>query len=211
MTRILHIEASPRGLRSHSSGLAKRYLASLGEQDAAVAFDRLDLWREPLPHLEGPLIAAKYQRLQGLPLAAQEASAWRAIEEMVRRLDAADRVVLSTPLWNFSIPYRLKHWIDLVTQPGLSFAFDPERGYSPRLRDRPVDILLASAGDYRDGPSRGRPDLASPYLLEAFAFIGLKSVKLVRVGPTVGPAREVAAGLDGAAAELGLPASVGHS
>ncbi|TVS05393.1 MAG: hypothetical protein EA413_06875 [Cyanobium sp. PLM2.Bin73] len=32
-------------------------------------------------------------------------------------------------MWNFSIPYKLKHWIALVTQPGLSFGFDPATGY----------------------------------------------------------------------------------
>lgn len=204
MTRVLHIEASPRGQRSQSSNLARRHLTAIRERDATVAVDQMDLWREELPHLEGPLIAAKYQRLKGAPLTAQEASSWGAIEQMVQRLDAADRVVLSTPLWNFSIPYRLKHWIDLVTQPGLSFAFHPEHGYSPLLRDRPVDILLASAGDYRDGPSRGRPDLASPYLLEALAFMGLQSVRLVRIGPMVGPEPLVTAGLDRAAQALGL-------
>ena len=32
---------------------------------------------------------------------------------MALRFSLADRVLISTPMWNFSIPYKLKHWIDL--------------------------------------------------------------------------------------------------
>lgn len=113
---------------------------------------------------------------------------------MVARLDAADVILLSTPMWNFNIPYRLKHWIDLVTQPGLSFSFDPANGYAPLLRDRPVIVILASAGDYAQGESFGRPDLATGYLKAALRFIGFADAEIVPVGPTVGQSDRIAAG-----------------
>ena len=34
-------------------------------------------------------------------------------------------------MWNFGIPYKLKQWIDVITQPGLAFRFDPAQGYLP--------------------------------------------------------------------------------
>ena len=32
--------------------------------------------------------------------------------------------MFAVPLWNFGIPYKLKHLIDLVTQKDLLFSFD---------------------------------------------------------------------------------------
>lgn len=201
MHRLLHIEASPRGVRSRSTQLATRLTTGMRSRLPDLEIDHLNLWREDLPALDGELIAAKYARLAGASLAPREAQAWASIEAMVRRLDAADR---GSPLWNFSIPYRLKHYVDLVTQPGLTFSFDPKTGYRPLLRPRPVAIILASAGDYRFGPSRGRPDLATPYLREALAFIGLQNPRVIRIGPTVGEEADISAAVERAQAELAL-------
>jgi FMN-dependent NADH-azoreductase len=144
------------------------------------------VWEEALPEFDGAALDAKYAKLAGRPHGGEEAAAWSEISRMVARLDDADAVLLSTPMWNFGIPYRLKHWIDLVTQPGLTFTFDPATGYSPLLRPRPVTVILASAGDYSSGPSWGRPDLASGYLEAALGFIGLGKPRIIRAGPTVG-------------------------
>ncbi len=204
MSRLLHIEASPGGPRSRSGQLAARLTNALQSRFPKLELDRLNVWREELPTLDGDLIAAKYARLAGATLASHEAQAWASVEAMVRRLDDAERIVISSPLWNFSIPYRLKQYIDLVTQPGLTFSFDPKTGYRPLLGTRPVDIILASAGDYRFGPSWGRPDLATPYLREALAFIGLRDVRVIPVGPTVGEPADVSAAIARAEAELDL-------
>lgn len=194
MPRILHIEASPRGTASISTKVAATFLDAIKRADADAVTDRLDVWSEALPALDGEVIAAKYAKLAGRPLTDSQASAWTDIAAMVARLDAADAILLSTPMWNFNIPYRLKHWIDLVTQPGLSFSFDPASGYAPLLHDRPVVVILASAGDYSQGESFGRPDLASGYLQAALRFIGLANTMIVPVGPTVGQPDRIAAG-----------------
>ena len=47
---------------------------------------------------------------------------------MVNRLRDADAVLIATPMWNFGIPYKLKHWIDLITQPGTDFLLRPGDG-----------------------------------------------------------------------------------
>lgn len=199
MPTLLYLKGSPREL-SHSDAVAGAMLAALLADGWEI--DRLDVWRADLPALDGAAIAAKYAVLAGEPHDKDQAAAWRTIAALVGRLDRADRVLISTPMWNFGIPYKLKHWLDLVTQPGLSFAFDPQTGYRPLLQDRPVTIVLASAGDYSHGPSWGQPDLASEYLQAALAFIGLTSVEIVRAGPTVGDNEVVQAAQDRAKTRL---------
>lgn len=200
MTKLLHIKASPRDGLSHSGKAAAGFVAALRAGIAALDVAELDVWNAELPHFDGALLAAKYARLAGRAFTDDEAAAWARIAELVRDLDAADAILISSPMWNLSIPYRLKHYIDLVTQPGLSFSFDPATGYTPLLRARPVVAILASSGDFSQGPSWGRPDLATPYLREALKFIGFNGAEVVPVGPTAGNLQDVEA----AAARAGM-------
>jgi FMN-dependent NADH-azoreductase len=107
---------------------------------------------------------------------------------MAMRFALADRVLISTPMWNFAIPYKLKQWFDLIVQPGLTFRFDPAHGYFPLLKNRPTIVILASGSDYVTGMNRGRIDMATPYLREALRFIGVSDVRFALIGPTAGPA-----------------------
>jgi FMN-dependent NADH-azoreductase len=202
MPRLLYVQASPRDSTSTSSDAAGAFLKALGAHRLDVTIDPLDLWRAELPEFSGAMIASKYAALAGRSMDSGEAAAWRRITAMVDRLKSADGVVIATPMWNFGIPYKLKHWIDLITQPSLTFSFNPETGYAPLLLSRPTLVILSSAGDYATGTSRGRPDLATPYLKAALGFNGLSDVTFIPVGPTVGPADGIEAARDQARVRL---------
>lgn len=191
---VLHIEASPRRENSSSSRAAAEFLKQVSTLNPDLQVDRLDIWDEVLPEFDGATLDAKYARLAGMPFSSDQQAAWDRISDLVARVDRADAVLLSTPMWNLGVPYRLKHFIDLVTQPGLSFRFDPNVGYTPLLRARPVVVILASSGDFSTGESYGRPDLASDYLRTALRFIGLDNAHVVPVAPTAGPSEKIAAG-----------------
>ena len=200
--KLLYVSASPRGQLSASKTAAAHYLATLGARRPKLEIDTLDLWDTVLPEFDGAAIAAKYAKLAGRSLTDAEADAWRVIGAMVDRLKAGDSVLIATPMWNFGIPYKLKHWIDLITQPGLTFSFDPAYGYSPLISPKPSLVILSSAGDYVGGPSYGRPDLATPYLRAALKFIGLPDIRFVPIGPTIGRADDVVRALDAARERL---------
>jgi FMN-dependent NADH-azoreductase len=207
MTRLLYVEASPRKADAASIAAAGLFLGAFADIHPDVEIDRLDLWNARLPEFDGAPIAAKYARLAGKAMDADLAAAWGVIEVLVARFTSADAIVIATPLWNFGIPYKLKHWIDLITQPGLTFTFDPATGYAPVAASRPALVILASAGDYSAGTSYGRPDLATPYLTAALAFLGIGSVAVEHVGPTAGPAETVAAARARAARRLQVRAA----
>ena len=200
--RLLNVQASPRGDLSVSTAASQTFLSALSRAQPAYDVDVLDLWAAKLPEFSGDTINAKYAKLAGRTMDPGEEAAWNDIVRMIDRLKAADGIVIATPMWNFSIPYKLKHWIDLITQPGLTFSFDPASGYTPLLAPKPVVVILSSAGDYANGPSRGRPDLATPYLREALKFIGLNHVSFVPIGPTIASSEEVAAARANAEARL---------
>ncbi|MET3898168.1 FMN-dependent NADH-azoreductase [Devosia sp. UYZn731] len=202
MKTLLHVVASPRGERSHSSRAAEKFVAQLVEQKPGFGIDRLDLWEVSLPAFDGELLDAKYAVLGKTKFSPEQELAWQAVEAMVRRLDAADALLISTPMWNMSIPYRLKHYLDLVTQPGLSFAFNPEAGYRPLLRSRPAIAIIATSGDFSTGSSWGRPNLAGPHLQQALKFIGFLDPEVMLVGPTVGEHEKISNGVSRVEARL---------
>ena len=65
---------------------------------------------------------------------------------------SADKYLVSLPMWNFSIPYKLKHYIDLLVHRRLTFSFTPEEGYKGLVTGRPLVAVCARGGD---GPGSG--------------------------------------------------------
>ncbi|MGJ5203786.1 FMN-dependent NADH-azoreductase [Bradyrhizobium sp. HKCCYLR20261] len=187
MPKLFHLVASPRA-DSESSAGARVFLDRFMQARPGFDIDEMNLWRENLPEFDGEILQAKYARMGGRDFTEGQRAAFAVAERMAVRLDLAERVVISTPMWNFGIPYKLKHWFDIINQPGLTFRFDLARGYLPLLKDRPTLVILASGGDFTTGMSRGRIDLATPYLREALRFMGLQDVRFVAIGPTSGPA-----------------------
>ena len=113
--------------------------------------DVMDIWRETLPEFESNTLDAKYARMSGREFSGAERDAFAVLERMAMRFALADRVLISTPMWNFAIPYKLKQWFDLIVQPGLAFRFDPVQGYLPLLKNRPTVVILASGSDFVTG------------------------------------------------------------
>ena len=188
--KLLHLACSPRA-DSESAAGARVFLDRFRQMRPSWDVDLMDLWRDHLPEFTGALLEAKYTRLKGQTFTDTERDSFAVAERIAVRLSLAERVLISTPMWNFSIPYKLKQWLDVIIQPGLTFRFDPAQGYLPLLKDRPTLVILASGSDYVTGMNRGRIDMATPYLREALRFIGISDVRFVSIGPTAGPAEPI--------------------
>src|ERR1700756_396840 len=190
MPKLFHLNCSPRA-DSESAAGARVFLDSFRERRPDWDIDVMNLWKEHLPDFEGYILQAKYARMGGRAFTDSQRDAFAVAERVAIRLALADRVLISTPMWNFSVPYKLKQWFDVIIQPGLTFRFEPSQGYLPLLRDRPTIVILASGGNYVTGMNRGWTDMATPYLREALRFIGINDVRYVPIGPTTGPAEPI--------------------
>src|SRR5215471_6982895 len=197
MPKLFHLNCSPRA-DSESSALARVFLDGFRKARPDWDVDVVDIWRERMPEFAGPIVEAKYARMKAQAFNDAQRDSFAEAERMALRFSLADRVLISTPMWNFGIPYKLKQWLDVINQPGLTFRFDPARGYLPLLKDRPTLVILASGSDYTTGMNRGRTDMATPYLREALRFIGVKDVRFVPIGPTTGPPEPIRVARDSA-------------
>lgn len=84
-----------------------------------------------------------------MELTPAEAREWRNAQSSFEQLREADRLVVSTPMWNFSMPYHLKQWIDRVMQSGWSFGMEPGKGYVPLLGGKKALSVCSCGGCLR--------------------------------------------------------------
>ncbi|MDW3181537.1 FMN-dependent NADH-azoreductase [Roseobacter sp.] len=185
MTKILHIVASPRGDASQSTKLAEAYIEAAKQADPSVTVDTLELWQEDLPEFDGDKAAAKMTFFGVGEMGATQQSAWDQIVSITARFTDADVYVMSVPMWNCGIPYKLKHYIDIITQPGLLFGFDPEDGYSGLLEGKKA-VVFYTAGVWAPGaPKTYGSDFHSEYLSWWLDSIGIKEISNVRFQPSL--------------------------
>ncbi|MDF0580520.1 FMN-dependent NADH-azoreductase [Bradyrhizobium yuanmingense] len=186
MAKLLHLSCSPRA-ESVSTAAARVFLDGFRQARPDWDIDVVDIWRERMPEFAGPIVEAKYARMKAQAFTEAQRQSFAEAERMALRFSLADRVLISTPMWNFGLPYKLKQWFDIIVQPGLTFRFDPSQGYLPLLQHRPTLVIIASGSDFATGMNRGRIDMATPYLREILRFIGISNVRFVLIGPTTGP------------------------
>ncbi|MDH3444824.1 MAG: NAD(P)H-dependent oxidoreductase [Deltaproteobacteria bacterium] len=186
MEKLLYIESSPRKAISHLIKIAGVFLSTYKAHHPGAVLDTLNLWEETLPAVNRATAAAKYAVMNGVPHRNAQAAAWDKIKTVFNRFEAADKVLFSVPMWSFSIPYVLKHYIDIITQPELAFRYSPATGYSGLVTGKPAIVVYSSAGDYRDGNGAQALDYQKPYLENWLRFIGFTDIHAITVAPTHG-------------------------
>lgn len=142
MPHLLHVESSPRKQRSASIEIAHAFIDVWKSKHAGATVDTLDVWNTELPEFDGEALGAKYAGIEGRERTAEEVKVWLEIEGLAERFKRADVIVFSVPMWNFGVPYRLKHLIDVVSQKDLLFTFD-DRGLNGLLNGRKVVVIAA--------------------------------------------------------------------
>ena len=92
------------------------------------------------PVVFGEAAEAKIAHLTGRSTTAEEDAEWAGARTTFERFAAADRYLFNIPMWNNGIPYVLKQWIDIISQPGWTFGFD-ENGYVPLITGKKAAIV----------------------------------------------------------------------
>lgn len=190
MARLLYIQASPRP-ESTSSSVARDFLSIYRDLHPKDEIDTLNLFETELPRFDGETLQAKYRVLNRQAQQPSEAKAWQDVVKVAERFKAADRYLLSIPMWNFSIPYVLKHYIDLITQPGITFQFTPGKGYEGLIKGRPAVAIYARGGAYT-GAEGEALDFQKRYVELMLGFIGFEKIHSIVAEPTLGDPAEVA-------------------
>jgi FMN-dependent NADH-azoreductase len=188
MSRLLHISASPRGARSESLALAGTFLDTYRDLHPWDTVDTYDLWDGTLPDFGPAAAAAKMAVFGGATPAGAEGEAWARAVATFERFDSYDRYLFSVPMWNAGIPYVLKQFIDVISQPGMVFGFDPAVGYTGLLTGKKAALVLTSGVYGPDRPASFGADFQAPYLRDWLQWAGITEIEEVHFRPNIATA-----------------------
>jgi FMN-dependent NADH-azoreductase len=177
MTQLLRIDASSRNGGSHSRELADAFVAEWRKANPAGRVTVRDVVADPIPHVSDATIAGFYT-----PETQRDARLKQALAQsdaLIAELMAADTILVSAPIYNFTVPSALKAWIDHVSRIGVTFSFDG-RNFEGLVKGKRVYFALAYGL-----PAEPATDMLRPYLQLLFGFLCMTEMNFITVEGTV--------------------------
>jgi FMN-dependent NADH-azoreductase len=181
MKKLLHIIATPRGAESRTLQVSEAFLRDFKKKHPECAVEELNLYKERLTPLTLQRIDGKYVLLGGKDLYGEFKTAWEEILMHIEKFLSADAYLISTPMWNFSIPHLLKQYIDIIIQPKYLFRYTPT-GVEGLAKNKKMLVITSRGGDYGSAEMRAL-DFQEPYLRAVFGFVGITDITFINAQP----------------------------
>ncbi len=186
MPKLLHIQSSPRQGRSASIAVAEHFIEVYRAKHPEDTVETLNVWEADLPEFDGETIDAKYAVMHMKGPTPSQNEAWQVVTRIVEHFKSADKYLFSLPMWNYTVPYKLKHYLDVLVQPGLAFTFSPETGPQGLITGKPAVGIYSAALAYGPGSGNESLDTQSTYLRLILQYIGFTDIQDILVEPTLG-------------------------
>ncbi|WP_394772928.1 FMN-dependent NADH-azoreductase [Flavobacterium sp.] len=180
--KLLHIIASPRGEKSRTTRIANEFINSLKSKHPNLIVEDLELFQMDLPTLNQSVTETKYMTIAGATLDTASQFMWNEIADISKSFVSFDMYVISAPMWNFSVPYKLKHYIDVIMQPGILFKFTAT-GVEGLAKNKKMICITSRGSDYSVGSPMNVMDFQESYLRTIFGFAGITDVSFVNAQP----------------------------
>lgn len=183
MAKLLYITANPKPVEA-SFGLkvGQAFLEAYREENPKDEIVELNLFQMNIPEIDGDVLSGWDKLRQGTPfesLNLAEQDKITRINELTEQFVGADKYVFVSPMWNLSIPPRLKAFIDTIMIAGKTFKYT-ENGPVGLLTGRKAVHIQARGGIYSEGPGVDM-EFGDRYLRAVLAFIGITDVETIAV------------------------------
>lgn len=182
MKKLLHIIATPRAGESRTLKVSQAFLEDFVKKYPACKVEEINVATKDLPELTVKRLDGKYTLLGGKDLTDELQKAWKDIIRYIEQFLSADAYLISTPMWNFGIPYRLKQYIDIIVQPRYLFRYT-EKGPEGLAKNKKMVIVTSRGGDYSPGSPFHAYDLQEPYLRTVLGFVGITDMIFINAQP----------------------------
>lgn len=178
----MHIIATPRGDESRTLQVSEAFLNTFKEKHPDWKIDELNLAKEEIPPLTMKQVNGKYILLAGKDLFGDFKETWDEIIKHIQRFLSANIYVISTPMWNFNIPYMLKHYIDVIVQPKYLFRYTEGGSVEGLAKNKKMIVISSSGGQYTTQDTKSF-DLLEPYLRTIFGYVGITDIQFIKAQP----------------------------
>lgn len=176
---VLHVCANPKPTEeSVSKQLAAAFFGKLIELKPEVELVNVDLYDEKPPFYSYELYKRAWYPVfdESYEPSKVEEMALNYAGKQAELFNDADVLVLTMPMWNFSVPAVMKAWMDQILTPGLTFSISKEEGVKGLHKIKSIVLLVASGGVYMEDDPR---DALTRQVTHAFGFIGIDNIEIV--------------------------------
>jgi len=205
MPVLLRIDSSARLQGSISRDLGDGFEAAWRARGSDFRVTRRDLAADPVPQITQTTIAGFYTAAQEMTAELRAATALS--DRLIAELKSADEILITAPMYNFTIPAALKAWIDQIVRINQTFSYDGT-SFKGLLTARRATVASAyGAGGYLAGGPLGGADFCFNYLKFVLGFLGVAEIQQIGVEATTGDPADLARQVEQAKAGIAAKAA----
>jgi FMN-dependent NADH-azoreductase len=160
-----------------SKQIAASFFSNVITRNENARIVNIDLTQEP----PAPYTTEQYRNfwypvlIDGYVPTKEEENASTYAHEQADHVREADILVLTMPMWNYSMPAMMKSWIDHVLSPGLLYEVT-DQGNTPKHNVKKLVLLISSHEVFTEADPR---DGLSPAIENSFEDIGIDDISVV--------------------------------
>ncbi len=182
MANLLYITTSINGASGVSRGFGDTLAHGLAAKTGATLVAR-DLAANDLPLISAERFAANLT--PAADRTPQQAELAAVADTLIAELQAAETIVIASPIYNFGPPASLKAWADLVARAGTTFRYTAS-GPEGLMKGKRAYLAIASGGT----PVGADFDFMSRWLTFFLGFLGITDVTIIAADGIMGEGAE---------------------
>lgn len=188
MAKLLYIQSAIGKERCMSMiDVGNVFLEAYQETHPNDRLETFNIWDMDLLEIDETVLNASYAIIHRLNHTADEAKAWAKVTAIVDQFKAADKYLFNVPMWHLGIPYRLKHYLDVLIHPGQTFTYHPGEPIKGLIAGKPAAVIYSRFDGYRSGARVENFDLQKRFMEQALGLIGFSQVhSIVAMDPMPG-------------------------
>jgi FMN-dependent NADH-azoreductase len=175
MSKVLYITANPKSTNeSFSLAVGDAFIKEYKKNHSNDEIINLDLYNMEVPLIDEVVFSAWGKFAQGNSfdqLTAEEQKKISAMNSILEQFMSADKYVFVTPLWNFTVPPKMKAYLDNLCIVNKTFKYT-ENGSVGLLNGKKAIHIQARGGVYTEGPAAD-VEMGDKYINTILNFIGI--------------------------------------
>lgn len=170
---ILKIDSSSNRQSSTSKAYADKLLHRIQEIKGDVNVVERHTTYSDLPFINEVMLSGLFVNGKYTP---EQEEALSISHELVDEILEADTIIISAPIYNFSVPASLKAYFDLISRAGLTFQYT-ENGPVGLLKNKKAYVVMSSGGTEIGSDV----DFAGSYVKHFLGFIGITDIEVIKL------------------------------
>lgn len=188
MAKLLYIDSSLGKTRSESIlEVSKVFLDSYQETHPNDQLESINVWDADLPEMDEQTLDASYAIIHRMNHTPDQAKAWLKVINLVSQFKSADKYIFTLPMWHLGVPYKFKHYLDLLIHPGQTFQYNLGEQVVGLMTGRPAVVVYSRFDGYGRGSGFENFESQKRFMEKALRLIGFTRIhSIVVVEPMPG-------------------------